>query len=406
MRTQSGRPSPVFASTTALRAFGLLWLVPAMAVIASTASAEPMFLAKQYTRCTACHYSPTGGGLLTPYGRLLSHRELSTTGATATAPVAGAEDDPHGEQAFLFGALGDALGPVHLGLELRPSHLRVGFPGGHDDMNLLMNMDLIGAVQKNGWTAYATAGREPSNSAVRDGRTLTDPAFISYEHWVSYQRDDGFGVRFGRFMPAYGVRFSDHTAFTRIYLDFDRNDQVYGVEVSDTMGPSLVQVTLSPGKAEAILHDRAHRGFSLTGRWQLDVTPRAAFVGSAMYRDSTDLDPKSGAVGGAFGFAPTSRVSVWTEVDANLQTQERGGHSWVAVNETSFEAYRGLWLKFSPQLRTSGGVPGFSELRRLLFEADLLPRTHWNVGVSYYHDHNHTFEVNTSTLLAQLHMYL
>jgi hypothetical protein len=295
---------------------------------------------------------------------------------------------------------------VHLGLELRPSHLRVGFPGGHQDMNLLMNLDLIGAVQKNGWTAYATAGREPDNSAVRDGRTLPDAAFISYEHWLAYQRDDGFGVRVGRFMPAYGVRFSDHTAYSRIYLDFDRNDQVYGLEVSDTMGPSLLQVTISPGKAEAILHDRAHRGLSLAGRWQLDVTPRAALVGSAIYRHATDLDPRSGAVGGAFGFAPTSRISVWTEVDANLQTQERGGHSWVAMNETSFEAYRGLWLKFSPQLRTSGGAPGFSELRRLLFEADLLPRTHWNVGVSYYHDHNHTFEVDTSTLLAQLHMYL
>ena len=84
-----------------------------------------MFLAKQYTRCTACHYSPTGGGLLTPYGRLLSHRELSTSGANGAAPVAGEEDDPHGEQAFLYGALGDALGPVHLGLEMRPSHLRV-----------------------------------------------------------------------------------------------------------------------------------------------------------------------------------------------------------------------------------------------------------------------------------------
>jgi hypothetical protein len=77
----------------------------------------------------------------------------------------------------------------------------------------------------------------------------------------------------------------------------------------------------------------------------------------------------------------------------------------VAVNETAVEAYRGLWIKFSPQLRTAGG-PGFSELRRLLLEADLLPRTHWNVGLSYYHDHNHTFEVNTSTLLAQLHLYL
>src|SRR4029453_16918540 len=66
----------------------------ATTVLASPAWAEPTFLAKQYTRCTACHYSPTGGGLLTPYGRLLSHRELSTTGAAATAPVAGAQADP------------------------------------------------------------------------------------------------------------------------------------------------------------------------------------------------------------------------------------------------------------------------------------------------------------------------
>ncbi len=383
-----------------------LWLVPAIVLIASIASAEPMFLAKQYTRCTACHYSPTGGGLLTLYGRLLSHRELSTTGGTGTAPAAGAEDDPHGEQAFLYGAIGDALGPLHLGLEMRPSHLGIGFPGGHQDLNLLMNMDLIGAVQKNGWTAYGMAGREPPNSAVRNGRTQPDAAFMSYEHWVAYQSNGGFGIRAGRFMPAYGVRFSDHTAYSRIYLDFDRNDQVYGLEVSDTMGPSLLQVTISPGKAEAILHDTSHRGVSMAGRWQFDVTTRAAFVGSAIYRHATDFDPKSAAVGGAFGFAPIQRVSVWTEVDANLQTQARGGHSWVAVNETSVEAYRGLWLKFSPQLRTSGGARGFTEFRRLLFEADLLPRTHWNVGVSYYHDHNHTFEISTSTLLAQLHLYL
>jgi hypothetical protein len=371
-----------------------LWLVSA-----TSGFAEPMFLAKQYTRCTACHYSPTGGGMLTPYGRLLSHRELSTTGATATAPVAGAEDDPHGEQAFLFGALGDALGPLHLGLEMRPSHLRVDFPGGTLNQNLLMNMDLIGAVQKGGWTAYGSAGREPPAHGL-------DARFISYEHWVAYQTDDGFGVRAGRFLPAYGVRFSDHTAYTRAYLDLDHDDQVYGLEVSDTMGPSLLQVAVSPGKADALVDNDGHTGFIATGRWQLDLTPRTALVGSAAYRHATDLDPKSGAVGGAFGFAPTPRISVWTEVDAHLQTEGGGGLQWVAVNETSFEAYRGLWLKFSPQLKTAGGRPGFSELRRLAFEADFLPRTHFNLGVSYYHDHNHTFEVNSNTLLTQLHLYL
>ncbi len=369
------------------------------------ASAEPMFLARQYTRCTACHYSPAGGGMLTPYGRLLSHRELSTTGAGAASATA-ADDDPRGEQAFLFGALGDALGPLHLGLELRPAHLRIGFPGGHEDMNFLMNMDLIGAVQENGWTAYATAGREPPNAAVRDGGLQADAAFVSYEHWAGYQRDGGVGIRAGRFMPAFGVRFSDHTAYTRTALGFDRNDQVYGVEVSGTIGPSLLQVTASPGRAEAILHDRARRAFSMAGRWQVDVSPRMAIVGSAIYRHPSELDPRSGAVGGAFGFAPTPRISVWTEVDASLQPAARGGHSWVAVNETAVEVYRGVWLKFSPQLRTSGNVPLFSEVRRLLFEADLLPRTHWNVGVSYYHDHNHTFESDASTVLAQLHLYL
>ena len=46
---------------TALRACLAVGLVCAWA---TGAAAEPRFLAKQYTRCTTCHISPTGGGLL------------------------------------------------------------------------------------------------------------------------------------------------------------------------------------------------------------------------------------------------------------------------------------------------------------------------------------------------------
>jgi hypothetical protein len=200
------------------------------------------------------------------------------------------------------------------------------------------------------------------------------------------------------------VRFADHTTYSRRSLALDRNDQVYGVEVSDAIGSSLVQVMVSPGKAEAILHDQDHRGVSTAGRWQFDLTSRATFVASGFYRHSTQVDPSSGLVGGAFGFAPAARISIWTEVDADLQTRAVGGNSWVVVNETSVEVYRGLWLKFSPQLRTSGGSPGSSDLRRLAFAADLLPRTHWNVNVGCYIDR--TFEVTTSTLIAQLHVFM
>ena len=216
--------------------------------------------------------------------------------------------------------------------------------------------------------------------------------------------DKGFRIRAGRFLPAYGVRFADHTAYTRIFSISIATTRSTASRSADTMGRSLVQVMVSPGKAEAILHDHGHRGFSTAGRWQFDLTPRAAIVGSAFYRDSTDLDPKSGMVGGAFGFAPTRRVSIWTQVDANLQTKAQGGHTWVVVNETAVEAYRGIWLKFSPQLHTSGDGAGVFGVAPAEFAADLLPRTHWNVNVAYYRDR--TFDVTTSTLLAQLHLYL
>ena len=69
-----------------------MWVVAvAMAAVlwsARPSEAEPRFLSKQYTRCTTCHISPTGGGLLSAYGRSLSHRELSTTGAAADGLVA------------------------------------------------------------------------------------------------------------------------------------------------------------------------------------------------------------------------------------------------------------------------------------------------------------------------------
>ena len=104
-----------------------------------------------------------------------------------------------------------------------------------------------------------------------------------------------------------------------------------------------------------------------------------------------------------WGLRPRSRVSIWTEVDGQLQTKTAGGRSWVVVNETSIEVYRGIWLKLSPQLRTSGSA-GSAGSRRLGLAADLLPRTHWNVNVAYNLDR--TARVTTSTLVFQLHLFM
>ena len=358
--------------------------------------AEPMFLSKQSNRCTSCHYSPTGGGLLTPYGRSLSRQELSTTGRSDPSLPPPAKGK--GEESFLWGALGDKLAPVDVGIDIRPSHLSLDLGGPtSDSRDFLMTADLLAAWRSHGFTVYGEVGRKPVHGQEAAG-------IYSYEHWVGYESPGGLGFRVGRFFPAYGIRLADHTAYTRLLLGFDHYDQNYALEVSHGGERHLLQVSVGPGHADAIVHGDPH-AFTATGRFQWDLGPRTALVFSGLYRDKTTLDPRSGASGIAFGIAPTRRLSIWTEADAQFRQGSSGAPAYVVINETGLEVFRGLWLKFSPQIWTEYGDTS-AGIVRMALEADLLPRTHWNLGLSYYRDKARGSDVTYQTLLAQLHLYL
>ncbi len=372
----------------------LTFAIVALLECAGVLRAEPMYLAKQYVRCSSCHYSSTGGGLLTPYGRSLT-QELSTSGKQA-APADPSATAVTGEPGFLWGALGDRLGPLSLGVDIRPSHLHFSYPGGSSGMNLLMNADVLGAYRTGDWTAYGELGRRPE---------ISGGGIFSYEYWVARQSSSGWGVRAGRFMPAYGVKFADHTDFNRSFLGFDKYDQVLGVEISHSTDHHLMQASISPGRADDLFADSSQglsrRALMVTGRTQVDLGATTALVASGLYRDKSQGDVRNGAAGLAIGFAPARRVSIWTEGDARFR--QTGGSSLVLVNETSIEAVRGVWLKFSPQVWTAADNNGQT---RLLFEADVVPRTHFNVDLSFYRDRNTSTKAVTHTSLIQLHLYL
>jgi hypothetical protein len=360
-----------------------------LALGTASARAEPAFLSRQYTHCTTCHYSATGGGLLTPYGRSLSRQELSTIGRTDPGTKGT-------EEAFLYGLLGDTLGPVQAGIDVRPAHLHLDFGDGGTSRNLFMTGDLLAAYRANGWTVYGEVGREPLPSGSK---------IDSYEYWVAHETTKGLGLRAGRFLPAYGIHLADHTAFTRANLGLDSYDQVLALEVSQTWDHHLLQLSVGPGRADSVLHDDGRQAFTATGRFQFDLGSRSVLVASGLYRNRSRIDARNGAGGVAFGFSPTSRLTIWTEGDAQFRQGAPGAPAYTLLNETSFEVFRGIWLKVSPQLRTdygetSGGVV------RMLFEANLLPRTHWNVDVSYYRDRSRVNDIVTRIFLAQLHLYL
>ena len=371
-----------------------VWLaVCVVGALASGASAEPKFLSKQYTRCTTCHVSPTGGGLLSAYGRSLSHHELSTTGAPM--PSHGDMDPKPGEESFLWGALGESLGPVQLGVELRPSFLHYSFLGTSVDRNLLMNADVHASFKAKDWLFYGQVGRE----LERNGFTLD-----SSEYWAGYQPAEGLGFRAGRYLPAYGVRFADHTSYNRSYLGLAQYDQIYGLEVSHTRGRYLTQVSVGPGRAESVIDDDGRSALTATGRFQIDLGSRTSVAASGLYRAESDIEPRMGSAGVALGYAPTSRLTTWTQVDGQFR-EGATATSYVLVNETSLEVYRGIWLTVTPQARVGGGA-AVPDLLRFGVGTVLLPRTHFNVNLNYYRDRNRTSDITTQIFLAQLHLYL
>ncbi|MYN66153.1 MAG: hypothetical protein F4X11_14165 [Acidobacteria bacterium] len=358
------------------------------------ASGEPTFLSKQYPRCTACHYSASGGGLLTPYGRSLSREEISTFGRQGAGgiPATGAT---RGEEGFLFGAL-SSESPLQLGLDVRPSHVAVDLPGRTiADRNFLMNLDLQAAWRRDRWTAYGSVGRTPAGGGE----------LVSYEHWVSYQATESVEVRAGRFLPAYGVRFADHTSFTREGLDLAQDDQVYGVEVGLSTDRALLQVSAGPGRAESLIADDGRQAFTTSVRLQLDLSPRMVLVASTLHRGTSETAPRSTGTGLSLGYAPAPWLTTWTHADVQFQRLDASGRAYILANQTSVEALRGVWLRISPQWRWTDTDPR-GETRRMVYGVDFYPRTHWHVNLSYYRDRRPFSDRGSRTLLAQLHLYL
>lgn len=353
------------------------------------AAAEPTFLSKQYPRCTACHYSPSGGGLLTPYGRSLSREEISTFGRRDAAAEAGAR----AEEEFLFGAVGSDS-PLQLGLDARPSQLRLEVAGRDlPHRNLLMNLDLQAAWRAGDWTAYGTVGRRPGGGLV------------TYEHWLARQVSDRVSLRGGRFLPAYGVRFADHTTLSRDRLGLAEDDQVYGMELGFATDRSLFQVAAGPGRAESLLDNDGRAARTVSGRLQRDFGSRTVLVGSVLHRGASDRASPSTAAGVSFGYAPVPWLATWTQMDARLQESDRGDRAIVFTNQTSVEPWRGIWLRVSPQRYREPDNPR-AEIHRMVYGLDLYPRTHWHVNLSWYRDRFVFSGRLHQRLLAQLHLYL
>lgn len=169
-----------------------------------------------YVNCTACHLSPGGGGLMTPYGRELS-KDLVSTWASKN------------EQYFAYNAI-PALSQnekVLVGAFIR------GLQAIRDDSNatearaILMQADADIAYNDTHWAAVLSLGRQEIRQGLESHSRL-----FSRRHYALFRTNFTNQLRVGKFLPFYGLNDPNHQQYVRRLLNFGFDTEAYNAEYS------------------------------------------------------------------------------------------------------------------------------------------------------------------------------
>lgn len=198
---------------------GLFFLVTVLAIVPK-GHAFPEMVRHGYVNCTACHVSPAGGGLMSPYGRSMSKEILSRWSyETEENLLHGAIKNENinswlnGTREVGFNVGGDVR---YIQLYRNSEVLEQGkfFP---------MQRDIEAAFRFYRVTVVANYGidYEPG-----------EDTFDSRRSYVMYQATDELSVRAGRFLPVFGVMIPDHYAQVKRGLGFDQGRERDSAEIN------------------------------------------------------------------------------------------------------------------------------------------------------------------------------
>lgn len=195
------------------------------------ASAYPWMIRHAYSGCGMCHADPSGGGILTEYGRAQGDLLLRTQWKKVAEAEQGEPDKTAG---FLWGAVKE------------PEWLMLG----GSVRSLLMHQSVTGVPATNRWIlmesdvkAWLKAGPLRAGTSIgylhEGGRAAQitsrgNDNLVSRQHWLGLAfKEDLWLIRAGRLNLPYGIRSIEHTMWVRSATRTDTNDgQQHGVAVA------------------------------------------------------------------------------------------------------------------------------------------------------------------------------
>lgn len=165
-----------------------------------------------YTSCVSCHVSPSGGGVLTEYGK-----GLSTEFATFS-------QEKHGYSNW---GLFDTSKHVLIGGNVRNAYIRQQAGDFYRDRTFLMQADLELALVFGQFTFVGLGGFYGLGYSETPSKVFeNDSPELEYRrYFAKVQVNDNTIIRAGKFFPNFGLMLDDHTERIRTAAGYGQNQE-------------------------------------------------------------------------------------------------------------------------------------------------------------------------------------
>jgi hypothetical protein len=321
----------------------------------SRADAYTWMIRHSYTGCGVCHADPSGGEVLTAYGRAQSDLLLRMRWDGKKAE----EAEPSSAAGFL-GVI-DLPPSVMLGGSARMATiLKDG-----DIRPFPMQMDVYGQFRIGSFFAGGSLGLsrvDVGSLHARAAQVTTGQGkqwnLLSRNHYLGMDFENGaYTARLGRLNLPFGIRIPEHTMWVRDSTRTDRDsDQQHGVALAYNSEVLRAEGMAILGNYQANPDAFRERGYSFYV--ELMVSARAAFGVSSLYtfakrdRLTSATSVARGAHGAFTRMAVVDELALLAEAD--LITDSSKSLGYVGFLQADFEIIQGLHAMLTGELKDDG----------------------------------------------------
>jgi hypothetical protein len=322
-----------------------------------TALAYPEFVRHGYQNCASCHVSPSGGGILTDYGRSFSAEKLSTYSYP-------------GEERPLHGSVGELPEWFMLGGNFRQIQTLVETPRSRDGRWIRMQQDIEACLKAATILTCGTAGMTRPASQSDSGKA----EYGLRKFAVRFDVHDAWILRVGRFYPKFGLMLANHTSPVRRGMGFDalmESDQVEFNYLSEWF-----EATLARDFGDAVQLNSVDDDIQLPLGWNgaVNVPLGEKSRGGIHARHLGDEI----AYGISLALGPTESTFFLAEVDRREVQAENSGN---AVSATSAMASH---LRLGSEVWRGVAVYGMHEMLMPDARRTLTRRDTYGIGLQWF----------------------